>query len=139
MALRSIIVGVTMVKGFEAEQDVRMNVGETAKYWRLYVPIRWGTTGEWPELCRRRVGTFHVSQDGRETTVMYPEKRRYFVQNQTMTEAAIASGVVARSVRVIGRAARRRSLECAALSQALHRLDLGWLFDHGVGRRPGHQ
>jgi cytochrome c-type biogenesis protein CcmF len=35
-----------------------------------------------------------VSYDGRETTVLYPEKRRYAVQNQVMTEAAIDPGLL---------------------------------------------
>ena len=42
----------------------------------------------------RRGGRFDVTKDGREVTVMYPEKRRYFVQNQTMTEAAISPGLL---------------------------------------------
>jgi cytochrome c-type biogenesis protein CcmF len=33
-----------------------------------------------------------VSYDGSETAIMYPEKRRYPVQNQVMTEAAIDPG-----------------------------------------------
>jgi cytochrome c-type biogenesis protein CcmF len=87
------IVGVTMVKGFEVEQDLRMNVGETSTvggYTFRFDGIR---EVKGPNYIAAR-GTFHVSQDGREVTVMYPEKRRYTVQNQTMTEAAIAPGLV---------------------------------------------
>ena len=85
------IVGVTMVKGFESEKDVRMNVGETTTIggYTFQFDGAQGVTG--PNYTASR-GTFRVSQDGRDTTVLYPEKRRYTVQNQIMTEAAIDSG-----------------------------------------------
>ncbi len=87
------IVGVTMVKGFEVEQDVRMNVGETATLGGYTFRFDGTQQVNGPNYVAAR-GTFHVSQDGREVTVMYPEKRRYFVQNQTMTEAAISPGLL---------------------------------------------
>jgi cytochrome c-type biogenesis protein CcmF len=87
------IVGVTMVKGFEVEQDLRMNVGETATIGGYTFRFDGTQEVKGPNYVAAR-GTFHVSQDGREVTVMYPEKRRYFVQNQTMTEAAISPGFV---------------------------------------------
>ena len=87
------IVGVTMVKGFEVEQDVRMNVGETAMIGGYTFRFDGTEQINGPNYIAAR-GTFHVSQDGREVTVMYPEKRRYFVQNQTMTEAAISPGLL---------------------------------------------
>ena len=85
------IVGVTMVKGFEVEQDLRMNVGQTATIGGY--TFRFDGTQQYkgPNYIAAR-GTFRVSQDGRDVTVMYPEKRRYTVQNQTMTEAAISPG-----------------------------------------------
>ncbi|HMI39455.1 MAG TPA: heme lyase CcmF/NrfE family subunit [Nitrospiraceae bacterium] len=85
------IVGVTMVKGFEVEQDLRMNVGQTATIGGY--TFRFDGTQQYkgPNYIAAR-GTFRVSQDGRDVTVMYPEKRRYNVQNQTMTEAAISPG-----------------------------------------------
>ena len=87
------IVGVTMVKGFEVEQDLRMNVGETATIGG-YTFLFDGTQElKGPNYIAAR-GTFRVSRDGRDVTVMYPEKRRYNVQNQTMTEAAIAPGLL---------------------------------------------
>jgi cytochrome c-type biogenesis protein CcmF len=87
------IIGVTMVKGFEVEQDVRMNVGETATVGGY--TFRFDGTEQYrgPNYIAAR-GTIHVSQNGRDVTVMYPEKRRYFVQNQTMTEAAISPGLL---------------------------------------------
>jgi cytochrome c-type biogenesis protein CcmF len=85
------IVGVTMVKGFEVEQDLRMNVGQTATIGGYTFRFDGTQEVKGPNYVAAR-GTFHVSQDGRDVTVMYPEKRRYNVQNQTMTEAAISPG-----------------------------------------------
>jgi len=87
------IVGVTMVKGFETESDVRMNVGETATIGGY--TFRFDGTADvvGPNYTAAR-GTFHVSRDSRETTVLYPEKRRYVAQNQVMTEAAIDPGLL---------------------------------------------
>ena len=86
------IVGVTMVKGFEVEQDLRMNVGQTATIGSYTFRFDGTQEVKGPNYVAAR-GTFHVSQDGRDVTVMYPEKRRYTVQNQTMTEAAISPGL----------------------------------------------
>ncbi|MDO9116665.1 MAG: heme lyase CcmF/NrfE family subunit [Nitrospira sp.] len=86
------IVGVTMVKGFEVEQDLRMNVGETATIGGYTFQFDGAKDHVGPNYIAAR-GTFRVTKDGREVTTMYPEKRRYIVQSQTMTEAAIDSGV----------------------------------------------
>jgi len=87
------IVGVTMVKGFEVEQDLRMNVGETATIGGYTFRFDGAREFKGPNYLAAR-GTFNVAKDGREVTMMYPEKRRYSVQNQTMTEAAIDSGLL---------------------------------------------
>jgi cytochrome c-type biogenesis protein CcmF len=82
-----------MVKGFETEKDVRMNVGETATIGGYTFRFDGAQDVIGPNYTAAR-GTFHVSRDGRDTTVLYPEKRRYPVQNQIMTEAAIDSGLL---------------------------------------------
>ena len=83
-----------------------MNVGETATIGGYTFRFDGTQEVKGPNYIAAR-GTFHVSQDGRDVTVMYPEKRRYIVQNQTMTEAAISPGFAARSVCVVGRASSR--------------------------------
>jgi cytochrome c-type biogenesis protein CcmF len=86
------IVGVTLVKGLEAEQDVRMNVGETTTIGGYTFRFDGAQEVKGPNYLAAR-GTFHVSKNGHEVALMYPEKRFYPVQNQTMTEAAIDSGI----------------------------------------------
>jgi len=87
------IVGVTMVKGFETEQDVRMNVGDHATIGGYTFQFDGAKDFVGPNYIAAR-GTFRVTKNGRDVTVMYPEKRRYMVQSQTMTEAAIDSGLL---------------------------------------------
>ena len=87
------IVGVTMVKGFEVEQDLRMNVGDHATIGGYTFQFDGAQELKGPNYIAAR-GTFRVTKDGRDVTVMYPEKRIYMVQNQTMTEAAIDSGLL---------------------------------------------
>jgi len=88
-----LIVGVTMVKGFEVEQDLRMNVGDTATIGGYTFRFEGVQNLRGPNYEAAR-GTFRVTKDGGDVTVMYPEKRFYMVQNQTMTEAAIDTGFV---------------------------------------------
>lgn len=87
------IVGVTMVKGFEVEKDLRMNVGETATIGGYTFRFDGAQEVKGPNYLAAR-GTFNVTRDGRDVTMMYPEKRLYSVQNQMMTEAAIDSGLL---------------------------------------------
>jgi cytochrome c-type biogenesis protein CcmF len=85
------IVGVTFVKGFETEQDMRMNVGETATIGGYQFRFDGVQEIKGPNYRAGR-GIFVVTKDGQPVTEMYPEKRFYPVQNQAMTEAAIDTG-----------------------------------------------
>ncbi|HSA60766.1 MAG TPA: heme lyase CcmF/NrfE family subunit [Nitrospiraceae bacterium] len=86
------IVGVTMVKGFEVEKDLQMNVGDTATIGGYTFRFDGAQEVKGPNYLAAR-GSFSVTRNGQEVTVMYPEKRFYAVQNQSMTEAAIDSGL----------------------------------------------
>ncbi|MFO0733268.1 MAG: heme lyase CcmF/NrfE family subunit [Nitrospiraceae bacterium] len=92
IGVAAFIVGVTLVKGFETEQDVRMTVGSTATLGGYTFRFDGTQEVKGPNYLAAR-GRVHVSRDGREVTVMYPEKRLYTAQNQTMTEAAIDAGL----------------------------------------------
>ena len=86
------VVGVTLVKGYEAEKDVRMQVKDTVEL-NGYV-FRMTEVGEvkGPNYVAARA-TMEVSRDGRLLTTLYPEKRVYAVQDMPMTEAAIDPGL----------------------------------------------
>src|SRR6185436_8712759 len=86
------IVGVTMVKGYETEKDVRMNVGDTVHVGGYQFQLEGLTQVQGPNYEATR-GRIRVSRNGSEVTVLQPEKRFYSVQQMPMTEAAISPGL----------------------------------------------
>jgi len=86
------IIGVTMVKGFETEKDVRMDIGDTTTVGGY--EFRFDGVVETPGPNYRATrGYIQVSKDGQEFKLMHPEKRIYNVQTMPMTEAAIDTGL----------------------------------------------
>jgi len=85
------VVGVTLVKGYESERDVRMGPGDTVELGGYVFRFDGVREVNGPNYVASRA-EIHVSRDGKTVTRMYPEKRVYRVQNQTMTEAAIDPG-----------------------------------------------
>jgi cytochrome c-type biogenesis protein CcmF len=86
------ITGVTLVKGFETERDVRMAVGDTVTvggYTFRFAGVR---DAAGPNYRAVR-GTVEASRDGQLVRTLRPEKRVYTAQEMPMTEAAIASGL----------------------------------------------
>jgi len=86
------VIGVTMVKGFESERDVRLAPGESVNEGAY--AFRFVSIGERPGPNYKAVqGRFEVSRNGTVIETLTPEKRNYFASGQTMTNAAIASGL----------------------------------------------
>jgi cytochrome c-type biogenesis protein CcmF len=86
------ILGVTLVKGYETEQDLRMDVNDVAKVGNLSFLFKGVQEIAGPNYTSSQ-GTFSVSSKGKEITVLHPEKRFYPVQGSVMTEADIEAGV----------------------------------------------
>ena len=86
------IVGVTVVSGFQSENDVRMEPGDTASVggYRFQLEAINPITG--PNYTAARA-TVTVTQDGAPVAVLYPERRIYTVSRMPMTEVAIDRGV----------------------------------------------
>jgi cytochrome c-type biogenesis protein CcmF len=85
------IIGVALTGTISSEKHLRMEAGdrfELAGYDFHLNEIR-GVDG--PNYVADR-GEFIVSRDGEEITRLYSEKRRYFGNQQVMTEAAIDAG-----------------------------------------------
>ncbi|MBK9703765.1 MAG: heme lyase CcmF/NrfE family subunit [Betaproteobacteria bacterium] len=87
------IVGVTLVKGYETERDVKMAVGDTVTVGAHTFRFDGVTERNGPNYRATR-GTFNVSRDGRHVEVMHPEKRIYNAGGMPMTEAAIDSSPI---------------------------------------------
>jgi cytochrome c-type biogenesis protein CcmF len=86
------IIGVTLVKGYESEKDVRMDIGDTTTAGGYTFRFDGVVDVDGPNYTASR-GFIQVSKDGKELTVMHPEKRIYNVQTMPMTEAAIDTGL----------------------------------------------
>jgi len=85
------VVGVTLVKGYESERDVRMEAGDTVELGGYTFRLDGVRDVRGPNYVAARA-QIQVSRGGRAVTALYPEKRIYTVQNMPMTEAAIDPG-----------------------------------------------
>jgi cytochrome c-type biogenesis protein CcmF len=91
LGIAVFVVGVTMVKGYELEKDVRMQPGETVELGGYTFRLDDVKEVKGPNYGAVRA-TIDVSRDGKPVTIMHPERRVYFVQDNPMTEAGIDSG-----------------------------------------------
>ncbi|NJK42383.1 MAG: hypothetical protein HC937_01095 [Aquincola sp.] len=86
------VIGVTIVGGFQTEQDLRMELGSTANvggYDFKLVGLR-----EKPGPNYQAVqATVEISKNGKLVDTVYPDKRLYTVSRMPMTEVAIDRGV----------------------------------------------
>lgn len=87
------IAGVTLVKGYEIEKDLRMSPGDVAQVGRYDFRFESLRDQAGPNYMAT-IGLFRVTKNGSLVTILEPEKRIYTVQNQPMTEAAIDAGVL---------------------------------------------
>jgi cytochrome c-type biogenesis protein CcmF len=85
------LVGVTMVKSYETEKDVRMSVGDTVTVGGYMFRLAGLDQVSGPNYEATR-GEIRVTRNGREVALLRPEKRFYHVQQMPMTEADIDWG-----------------------------------------------
>lgn len=86
------IIGVTVVKGYATERDVRMNVGDTVDAGG-YVFRFDGVSDITGPNYMAIAAHFTVTRDGKRVTELVPQKRRYNASGAPMTEAAIDTGL----------------------------------------------
>jgi len=86
------IVGVTMVTGYQSEQDVKMDVGDTVTAGNYEFKFNGVTQISGPNYVAGRAEII-VSRNGAETQRMYPEKRNYSASGNVMTESSIDTGL----------------------------------------------
>ena len=86
------IIGVTMVTGYQSEQDVRMERGDTINAGGYEFKFNGATPVSGPNYEAARAEVI-VSRNGNEVERMYPEKRNYNARGDVMTETAIDSGL----------------------------------------------
>ena len=92
MGVAVFVIGITLVKGYETERDVRLAPGQSTTeggYEFKFVSIADKPGPNYQAI----VGRFEVLRAGETVEVMFPEKRTYVTTGQTMTEAAIDPGL----------------------------------------------
>jgi cytochrome c-type biogenesis protein CcmF len=85
------VTGVTLVKGYDSERDVRMEPGDIVELGGYTFRLDGVRDVQGPNYVAARA-QIQVNRNGRPVTTLYPEKRIYTVQNMPMTEAAIDPG-----------------------------------------------
>ncbi len=92
LGIAVFVVGVTMVTGYQLEQDVRMQPGDTVSASGYEFKFNGTTNVVGPNYQAARAEVV-VSRNGKELERMYPEKRNYSASGNVMTETAIDSGI----------------------------------------------
>ena len=93
LGIAVITVGITMVKSYEVERDVRMGLNDTVSIENYSFELVGVSEVNGPNYKAIR-GEVNVSKDQKPLEVLHPEKRKYFSSAMPMTEAAIDSGLL---------------------------------------------
>jgi len=93
LGIAVFIIGVTMVKGYETERDVRMDVGDTVTAGSYVFRFDGVSQQPGPNYIANQ-GHFTVKDNnGKLVTELFPEKREYNASGMPMTEASIKTGL----------------------------------------------
>ena len=91
LGVAAFCIGVSMVKTYEVERDVKMSLGDSTTVNGYTFTFRGTRELPGPNYMATQ-GLIEVTHNGKRLRDMRPEKRVYRVQNNPMTEAAIATG-----------------------------------------------
>ena len=86
------IIGVTLVKGFETQRDVRMDIGDTVTAGSYVFTFRGATPRPGPNY-QAWVASIDITRNGKPVRTLHPEKRIYNASGMAMTEASIDTGL----------------------------------------------
>ena len=93
LGVAAFIVGVTLVKGYESERDVRLDVGQGVEVGGDTYTFQ-GIVPEPGPNYDALVGTVEVTRGTRHVVTLKPQKRTYRASGEVMTEASIRSGIL---------------------------------------------
>jgi cytochrome c-type biogenesis protein CcmF len=91
LGIAAFAFGVSMVKTYEVERDVKMDLGDTTEVAGHVFTFRGVREVQGPNYVAAQ-GLVEVTRNGKAVVTMRPEKRVYRVQQNPMTEAAIDTG-----------------------------------------------
>ncbi len=87
-----VLIGVTLVKGYELESNVRIAAGDTVTLGGYTFTLQKVSEVTGPNYVAKRAEV-RVTRDGVAISTLFPEKRRYPSTAMPMTEAAIDSNL----------------------------------------------
>jgi cytochrome c-type biogenesis protein CcmF len=88
LGLGVFVLGVTTVESYKIEKDLSLGTGQTARIG--HYDFNWVETHQVKGANFDAIeATVRISRDGKEVTVLHPQKRVYHVQTSPMTEAGI--------------------------------------------------
>jgi len=92
LGIAIFVIGVTVVKGYQTERDVRMDIGDTVDAGGYVFRFDGAREIEGPNYvaAQARVTVF---KNDKIVTELFPEKRHYNSSGMPMTEAAIDTGL----------------------------------------------
>jgi cytochrome c-type biogenesis protein CcmF len=92
LGIAVLIIGVTLVKNTEIEQDTRLTFGQSVSVGGL--DFRFDSVDPFTGPNYRGLrGRVLVSKDGQPVTILAPELRTFTASGQTMTDASIHAGL----------------------------------------------
>ena len=92
LGVAAFIAGVTVVKAYETERDVKMAPGDTVSVGGYTLRFDGTVERDGPNFRAAR-GNVEVSRNGTTLRTLHPEKRVYGATGMPMTEAAIDTGL----------------------------------------------
>jgi cytochrome c-type biogenesis protein CcmF len=92
LGVAAFAFGVSMVKTYETERDVQMNIGDTTEVGGYVFMLSNVREVQGPNFVAARA-QMDITRGGKAVTTLFPEKRVYRVQSNPMTEAAIDAGI----------------------------------------------
>lgn len=93
LGLALFVIGVTLVKGYEFEEDLKMSPGQVVSTHSYDFQFEGTKVLKGPNYIAKQ-GRMNVSRHGEAITTLTPEKRLYVVQGSMMTEASVSAGVL---------------------------------------------
>jgi cytochrome c-type biogenesis protein CcmF len=92
LGMAVLVLGITMVKGYELERDVRIGIGETVTLRDFTFELKRVEQVDGVNYKASRA-TLELKKDQRTIGELRPEKRNYFSTSMPMTEAAVDLGL----------------------------------------------
>ena len=121
------VVGVAMVNGYQAEKDVKMEIGDTVSVGSYTFKFNGVRSQKGPNYLAL-VGDIDLIKDGKSVRKLFPEKRNYFTSSMPMTEAAIDSGFLRDVYVSLGEPIDRAKPEAAWAVRVYYKPFVDWIW-----------